>query len=473
MPTTSSYVISGTRFTIDSRYVAKHYIGRGSSGIVASATDTKGHLPVAIKKIANVLGSGTLQIKRTLREVRLLRHFKHENVMSLRDVMCDVTADSGLDLYVVTALMATSLDRVIRSSQPLTEAHVQYFTHQLLNGVQYLHSNNVLHRDLKPSNLLVNENCDLKITDFGLARGVDPADCLDCLTEYVVTRWYRAPEIVLCAQSYTKAVDMWSVGCIVAELLLRRPLFRGSNPLHQLSTILEVLGSPHEAELRHVPPHAALYVGTLPCQPGQSLRSLLPAGTSEEAVALLSALLVWRPAGRPSAEAALRHAFLDGLGEAVPAPTASISPFEIEKLLDGGDEPEALAAALTRELCAMRPELALTLERRLAPRTTDSADAVPAAKPAYHSWPGNGGHKVDNPHRAAAAAAGAATGTWAGSSAWARHGEAEAAKQQATDIAKKVARMAESRQQGRASIPGRVVRATGSHSRVAWVSVEG
>ena len=123
------------------------------------------------------------------------------------------------DIYIVTNLFETDLDRVIRSNQPLTEHHIQFFMYQILRGLKYIHSANVIHRDLKPSNILVNTNCDLAICDFGMSRGISLMNC--CMTEYVVTRWYRSPEILCSCPQYGKQVDIWSAGCILAELLLK------------------------------------------------------------------------------------------------------------------------------------------------------------------------------------------------------------------------------------------------------------
>lgn len=114
---------------------------------------------------------------------------------------------------------------------------LQYFLYQILRGLKYIHSANVLHRDLKPSNLLLNANCDLKICDFGLARVTSETDFM---TEYVVTRWYRAPELLLNSSDYTAAIDVWSVGCIFMELMDRRPLFPGRDHVHQLRLLMEV-----------------------------------------------------------------------------------------------------------------------------------------------------------------------------------------------------------------------------------------
>ena len=147
--------------------------------------------------------------------------------------------------YLVQELMEADLHQIIRSQQNLTDSHYrkywhlnsEYFLYQLCRGLKYIHSANVLHRDLKPGNLLVNADCELKICDFGLARGFSdtPDVTPGFMTEYVATRWYRAPEIMLSFKSYTKAskkhvfiiVDVWSVGCIMAELLGGKPLFKG------------------------------------------------------------------------------------------------------------------------------------------------------------------------------------------------------------------------------------------------------
>ena len=137
--------------------------------------------------------------------------------------------------------METDLSSIIKSPQPLSDAHVQFFLYQILRGLKYIHSSNVIHRDLKPRNLLVNSNCDLKICDFGLAR-VDFAELqwkVAAMTDYVATRWYRAPEVILSWKKYTKAIDMWSIGCILAELVGRKPIFPGSDSQHQLQLITD------------------------------------------------------------------------------------------------------------------------------------------------------------------------------------------------------------------------------------------
>jgi len=187
-----------------------------------SALDQVTKEKTAIKKVPRAFDD-LVDAKRILREIKLLRHFDHENVIGMRDILKPASLEDFEDVYMITDLMETDLHRIIYSKQKLSDDHVQYFVYQMLRALKYMHSAGVLHRDLKPSNLLLNSNCDLKVCDFGLARGVNDEQ-LD-LTEYVVTRWYRAPEIMLSCKEYTYAIDVWSVGCILGELLGRKPMF--------------------------------------------------------------------------------------------------------------------------------------------------------------------------------------------------------------------------------------------------------
>lgn len=161
-------------------------------------------------------------------------------VVAIRDIIPPPERAVFNDVYIAYELMDTDLHQIIRSNQALSEEHCQYFLYQILRGLKYIHSANVLHRDLKPSNLLLNANCDLKICDFGLARVTSETDFM---TEYVVTRWYRAPELLLNSSDYTAAIDVWSVGCIFMELMDRKPLFPGRDDVHQLRLLMEVSDS--------------------------------------------------------------------------------------------------------------------------------------------------------------------------------------------------------------------------------------
>ena len=159
---------------------------------------------------------------RTYREIKLLKYLDHENVLSLLDCFTPVEEfDEFSDVYIVTQLMSFNLENVILA-QKLSDDQVKYFTYQLLSGLTYCHSAGIIHRDLKPENIGINKDCHLRILDFGLARPTEPE-----MTGYVVTRWYRAPEIILHWTRYNQTVDVWSVGCIMAEMLTQEPLFPG------------------------------------------------------------------------------------------------------------------------------------------------------------------------------------------------------------------------------------------------------
>jgi mitogen-activated protein kinase 15 len=144
-----------------------------------------------------------------------------------------IRAENDRDIYLVFDFMDTDLHAVIRANI-LEDIHKQYIIYQVLKCLKYMHSANLLHRDLKPSNLLLNSECHVKVADYGLARSLDTKDpdSQPLLTDYVATRWYRAPEILLGSNKYTKGVDMWSLGCILAELLLGKPVFPGTSTLN-------------------------------------------------------------------------------------------------------------------------------------------------------------------------------------------------------------------------------------------------
>lgn len=167
---THTFTVSGTSFTVDERFEVIKQIGLGAYGVVISCLDKKTNSKVAIKKVPNAF-EDLIDAKRILREIKLLKFFDHENIISLIDVAKPEARVGYNDIYIITDLMETDLHRVIYSKQELTDEHIQYFIYQILRGILYMHSANVVHRDLKPSNLLANKNCDLKICDLGLGRG--------------------------------------------------------------------------------------------------------------------------------------------------------------------------------------------------------------------------------------------------------------------------------------------------------------
>ncbi len=215
--------LNKTLWEVPERYRDLNPVGSGAYGQVCSAADAKSQRRVAIKKLARPFQS-SIHAKRTYRELRMLKHMCHENIIGLLDVFTPsrTLADFN-DVYLVTHLMGADLNNIVKT-QKLSDDHVQFLVYQILRGMKYVHSAGIIHRDLKPSNIAVNEDCELKILDFGLARPTENE-----MTGYVATRWYRAPEIMLNWMRYHQTVDMWSVGCIMAEMLTGKTLFPGTD----------------------------------------------------------------------------------------------------------------------------------------------------------------------------------------------------------------------------------------------------
>ncbi|CAI5755505.1 unnamed protein product [Candida verbasci] len=316
-------------FIIDRRFKIVKELGHGAYGIVCSAKydDGESHQQtgsshstsdgsyVAIKKITNIFSKKIL-CKRALRELKLLQFFRgHKNITCLYDLDIIPNPMTGEfnEIYLYEELMECDMHQIIRSGQPLTDSHYQSFIYQILCGLKYIHSADVLHRDLKPGNLLVNADCELKICDFGLARGFseNPDENNGFMTEYVATRWYRAPEIMLSFTNYTKAIDIWSVGCILAELLGSKPIFRGKDYVDQLNQILMILGTPPEETLTKIGSQRAQnYVRSLPFMQKINYSEIFPSA-NPLALDLLERMLTLDPYKRISVEDALNHKYLE------------------------------------------------------------------------------------------------------------------------------------------------------------------
>nr|XP_025738095.1 mitogen-activated protein kinase 11 isoform X1 [Callorhinus ursinus] len=230
--------LNKTVWEVPQRLQGLRPVGSGAYGSVCSAYDARLRQKVAVKKLSRPFQS-LIHARRTYRELRLLKHLKHENVIGLLDVFTPATSiEDFSEVYLVTTLMGADLNNIVKC-QALSDEHVQFLVYQLLRGLKYIHSAGIIHRDLKPSNVAVNEDCELRILDFGLARQADEE-----MTGYVATRWYRAPEIMLNWMHYNQTVDIWSVGCIMAELLQGKALFPGNDYIDQLKRIMEVVGTP-------------------------------------------------------------------------------------------------------------------------------------------------------------------------------------------------------------------------------------
>uniref|UniRef100_A0A7N8XWZ1 mitogen-activated protein kinase n=1 Tax=Mastacembelus armatus TaxID=205130 RepID=A0A7N8XWZ1_9TELE len=289
-PTFYRQELNKTVWEVPERYQNLSPVGSGAYGSVCSAYDVKTGLKVAVKKLSRPFQS-IIHAKRTYRELRLLKHMKHENVIGLLDVFTPATnLEEFNDVYLVTHLMGADLNNIVKC-QKLTDDHVQFLIYQILRGLKYIHSADIIHRDLKPSNLAVNEDCELKILDFGLARHTD-----DEMTGYVATRWYRAPEIMLNWMHYNMTVDIWSVGCIMAELLTGRTLFPGTDHLLQFNSAVNYFSQ------------ARNYINSLPHMPKRNFADVF-IGANPLAVDLLEKMLVLDTDKRITASEALAHPY--------------------------------------------------------------------------------------------------------------------------------------------------------------------
>lgn len=293
--------LNKTIWEVPERYQNLNAVGSGAYGQVCAALDNISNIKVAIKKLARPFQS-TVHAKRTYRELKLLKHMKHENVIGLLDVF--YPQHDKNQIYLVTHLMGADLNNIVRT-QRLTDDHVQFLVYQILRGLKYIHSAGIIHRDLKPSNIGVNEDCELRILDFGLAR---PAESE--MTGYVATRWYRAPEIMLNWMHYNQTVDVWSVGCIMAELLTGKTLFPGTDHIHQLNLILEVLGTPNDDFIKKITSDSARrYIKSLPKFTRKDLHHHFM-GANPLASELLTLMLDLDGEKRITAEKALAHPYL-------------------------------------------------------------------------------------------------------------------------------------------------------------------
>ncbi|KAF7258463.1 hypothetical protein EG68_04539 [Paragonimus skrjabini miyazakii] len=289
-------------------------------GIVWKAVNRKTREVVALKKIFDAFRNQT-DAQRTFREIAFLQEFgEHPNIITLYNVM---RANTDKDIYLVFEYMETDLHNVIKKGNILRDIHKQYVMYQLLKATVYLHSAEVIHRDQKPSNVLLDSDCFVKLCDFGLARSLTGRNrprgsngsaaykpTIPALTEYVATRWYRAPEILLACQDYTKGVDMWSLGCILGEMLVGSPLFPGTSTLDQIERIMAGLPKPSREDLASVKsPYSSTILEKASIRNRRPLDQLLTKADTN-AVDLMYRMLHYNPHKRITAMEALKHPYV-------------------------------------------------------------------------------------------------------------------------------------------------------------------
>lgn len=282
-------------------------LGKGAYGIVWKVVEKRTRNVVALKKCFDAFRNAT-DAQRTFREIMYLQALSgHENIIRLQHV---IKAENDRDIYLTFDHMETDLHAVIRAGI-LADIHKKYIIWQVAKAVKYLHSADLLHRDIKPSNILLNSDCHVKICDFGLCRSVtETGGPTPVLTDYVATRWYRAPEILLGSTRYTKGVDIWAIGTILGEMVNGKPAFPGSSTMNQIEKIVEAIGMPTKADIDAIrSPYAATMLETLPGMNHRTINETFPTASSE-AVDVMRTCFYFNPDLRPNAEELLRHVYL-------------------------------------------------------------------------------------------------------------------------------------------------------------------
>ncbi|KAH6698987.1 kinase-like domain-containing protein [Leptodontidium sp. MPI-SDFR-AT-0119] len=284
-------------------------IEEGAYGWVSRARDTRTGEVVALKRLKMENAQDGIPVT-GLREIQTLRDCRHANIVGLREVVVGEDTRKIENIFLVLDFLEHDLKTLLEEMpEPFLTSEIKTLLLQLTSGVSYLHETWILHRDLKTSNLLLNNRGQLKIADFGMARYFGSPS--PKLTQLVVTLWYRAPELLLGAERYGTAVDMWSVGCIFGELLTKEPLLQGKNEVDELSKIFELCGIPTEESwpgFRRLPNARSLKLPKNPITHGSVLRAKFPFLTTAGA-GLLMGLLELNPERRPSAKEMLEHPF--------------------------------------------------------------------------------------------------------------------------------------------------------------------
>jgi mitogen-activated protein kinase 15 len=286
------------------RYEILERLGRGRCGLVNKGYDKLKNSTVAVKRLFEILLSNN-ESERVYKEIRILEHFQgHPNIISLQNVF---KSRNDKDVILVYEYMEANLFHVIRGNI-LSEIHVKFIAYQLLKALKYIHSADVVHRNLKPSGVLINSDCKIKIDDFYFAKPIKfDDDNFNDITDYVSTRWYRAPEILLGA-NFNKPADIWSVGCIIGEMLNGRTVFPGTCTLNQLNLIVQLCGKPSEEDVKDIEGSLSSLLGNIKPINFKNWNNIFLTA-SEEAVDLLQKMLMFNPKKRITVDEALGHYF--------------------------------------------------------------------------------------------------------------------------------------------------------------------
>ena len=346
------------------KYELVRKVGKGTYGSVFEARDTVTNEKIAVKNVKSIFDD-EIEAKHMLREICIMRTLDHPNIVKVKDIILPPNSDNYNNVYIAMEFAEADLKKLCKSPTYLDSSQVRFLMYQALCGCRYMHSANIMHRDIKPANILINSNCSLKICDFGLSRsyrrlnqnfkeGVESSrreqreeedlgkgsrrGISRILTGHVVTRWYRAPEVILMEKEYGKEMDIWSLGCVFAEMLgmirenvpqyiERTPLFPGKScfPLSpdlstsemkagypcseydQLNLIFQIVGTDQDLSFI-TDPKAKKYVEAFPRIRPKDLREIFPALTPNE-LDLLKKMISFNPRNRITLDQALNHPY--------------------------------------------------------------------------------------------------------------------------------------------------------------------
>uniref|UniRef100_T1E1B6 Putative cyclin-dependent protein kinase n=1 Tax=Cupiennius salei TaxID=6928 RepID=T1E1B6_CUPSA len=300
-------------------YVKVEKIGEGTYGVVYKGKHKKTGKVVALKKI-RIENEDEGVPSTAIRELSILKELVHPNIVSLLDVLMQESR-----IYLVFEFLSMDLKKYldkIPDGQYMEKELVKSYMYQLLEGILFCHRRRILHRDLKPQNLLIDQNGALKIADFGLARAFGVP--VRVYTHEVVTLWYRAPEVLMGSPRYSTPVDIWSIGCIFAEMANKTPLFRGDSEIDQLFRIFRTLGTPTEEIWPGVSELPDFKV-TFPNWKNNSL-PVLSSRLGADGQNLLQEMLIYNPGDRISALEALEHEYFSDVPSALPAHNCNSNP---------------------------------------------------------------------------------------------------------------------------------------------------
>ena len=284
-------------------------LGEGTFGVVHKARHVETGEVVALKKM-RLEGEDDGVPATALREISILREMKHQNIIELQHVF-----HTDRSLYLAFEFCDSDLKQYMRSiGNKLSAKEVQSYAWQLLNGLPWCHAHRIFHRDLKPQNLLINREGELKLADFGLARAFGIP--VRSYTHEVVTLWYRAPDVLMGSRKYSTPVDIWSIGCIFAEMCNGRPLFAGTSEADQLDSIFRHLGTPTEEIFPGVSELPEFKAQFPAYPPPDSLQRLVPS-MDPRGAELLHQMLAFDPQQRISARDAMSHPYFDDLSPAI------------------------------------------------------------------------------------------------------------------------------------------------------------